>query len=125
MSAWRFRLPDPRTKYGAVATVVDGIRFHSKREADYWCELRLRERAGDIKYLERQVAMSLDAAGDPATRDRHVCDYLADFVFDEYDRERDDWVMRIEDVKGFEPQVSALKRRFVYAQYGYHVRIVT
>ena len=38
-----------RSKYGAVKTSVDGQTFDSKKEADYYCELKTRLQAKDIK----------------------------------------------------------------------------
>lgn len=38
-----------KSKYGAVKTSVDGQTFDSKKEADYYCELKLRLQSGDIK----------------------------------------------------------------------------
>ena len=43
-----------RNKYGARKTVIDGITFDSKREAIRYQELKLLERAGEIKDLELQ-----------------------------------------------------------------------
>ncbi len=37
-----------RSKYGAVKTSIDGHTFDSKKEADYYMELKLRLQAGDI-----------------------------------------------------------------------------
>jgi dsDNA-binding SOS-regulon protein len=49
------RLPAKRkNKYNAKKTVVDGITFHSKKEADRYCELRLLQKAGQISHLELQ-----------------------------------------------------------------------
>ena len=47
------------SKYHAVQTEVDGIRFDSKAEAARWSERRLAERAGAITQLERQVKLLL------------------------------------------------------------------
>lgn len=38
-----------KSKYGAVKTAVDGHTFDSKKEAEYYCELKTRLQAGDIK----------------------------------------------------------------------------
>jgi len=45
--------PPKKHKYNARKTVVDGITFDSKREAEYYCELKLRVRAGLflLKYI--------------------------------------------------------------------------
>lgn len=65
-----------RTKHGAVRTVIDGERFDSKLEARVWAGLKLREAAGDIKGLRRQVRFSLFALGG-----EHLGTYKADFVW--------------------------------------------
>lgn len=62
-------------KFHAVAVVVDGLRFDSKREAARWGELRLLERAGLISGLERQVRFPMVIAG------QLVCTYIADFRY--------------------------------------------
>lgn len=48
-----------KSKYGAVKTEVDGIKFDSKREASRYQELRLLEQAGEITNLLLQVPFEL------------------------------------------------------------------
>ena len=48
-----------RPKYNAKKTVVDGIKFDSKKEAAYYVELKLRKRAGEIVFFLRQVPFHL------------------------------------------------------------------
>lgn len=38
-----------KSKYGAVKTAVDGHTFDSKKEAEYYCELKARLQAKDIR----------------------------------------------------------------------------
>ena len=45
-----------RSKYGARKTIVDGITFDSKKEANRYRELKLLEDAGEIEKLKMQVA---------------------------------------------------------------------
>jgi hypothetical protein len=45
-------------KYRAVATVVDGIRFHSKGEAARYAELVRLQEVGEVSYFLRQVPRS-------------------------------------------------------------------
>lgn len=52
-----------RSKYGAIKTVVDGITFDSKAEAARWCELKLLERAGEIRGLSRQLRIPIIVNG--------------------------------------------------------------
>lgn len=46
-------------KYNAKPTEVDGIRFDSKKEANYYQELKLRQRAGEVLGWLRQVPIHL------------------------------------------------------------------
>ena len=64
-----------RNKYGAISTEVDGIKFHSKKESVRYNELRLLEKAGEIKELKLQVKFELVKNG-------HLIEsYYADFTY--------------------------------------------
>ena len=41
-------------KYRSKRTVIDGITFDSKKEANRYCELKLLEKSGEIKNLDLQ-----------------------------------------------------------------------
>lgn len=43
--------PKKRNKYNARSVTVDGMRFDSQKEADYYGELKLRQKAGDILWF--------------------------------------------------------------------------
>lgn len=62
---------------------IDGILFHSQKEAKWWIFLQNRQKAGEISGLERQVRFEIyrTKEGKP----RH---YIADFVFWEDGKER-------------------------------------
>ena len=45
----------PKNKYYSQKTWIDGICFDSKKEADYYCQLKLLTRAGEIKGFCRQA----------------------------------------------------------------------
>lgn len=63
--------PAARTKYGNWHTVIDGKRFDSKKEAEYYFgTLVPRWRAGELKLLCRQVPFDLPGG----------IKYIADFV---------------------------------------------
>lgn len=64
-----------RNKFKAVPVVTSEGRFASKKEYADWCNLKLRERAGEIRNLERQVRFRLEHNG------HHICDYIADAVW--------------------------------------------
>lgn len=98
------------TKYRAKPTVVDGVRFASRKEAARYRELKLLEKAGQIRGLTLQVPFVLSAG--PTS----IGKYVADFVYEE--RIDQDWCHRIEDVKGFKTPLYRWKRKHMIAQYG-------
>jgi hypothetical protein len=61
-------------KFNAEPTVVDGIRFDSKKEAAYYGTLQVRKRCGEITEILIHKKFKLAVNG------VHICDYEADFV---------------------------------------------
>jgi hypothetical protein len=111
-------------KYGAKPTVVDGIRFASMKEARRYGELKLLERAGEIRGLHLQPRYTLYVSPlPPHHRINGPCEevgsYIADFGY--FDRRGDHIV---EDVKGFKTPLYRWKKRHVEAQYGITIREV-
>lgn len=100
-----------RSKYGAQKTTVDGIEFDSKAEAKRYGELRLLERAGKIKNLERQVRYDLEVNG------VKIGFYKADFRY--WDQASSQHV--VEDVKGMRTPVFAMKAKLMKALHGIEV----
>jgi hypothetical protein len=64
----------PRLKYGNRYTEVDGIKFQSAKEAEYYGQLKLRRQIGQIKDFRMQVVYDLYVNGFLITT------YRADFV---------------------------------------------
>lgn len=58
------------TKYGNRRVEIDGKKFDSKHEAEVYGELMLRQRAGELKLVLRQVPFELPGG----------IKYIADFV---------------------------------------------
>ena len=83
-------------KYGACATVIDGIRFASKREAERYAELKLLERMNLISELALQPRFTFPPG----------FAYVGDFQYRAADGK-----LTIEDVKGVETPVFRLKRK--------------
>jgi hypothetical protein len=48
-----------RHKFNATKTTTDGIKFDSKKEANYYIQLKLRVRQGEIVFFLRQVPFDL------------------------------------------------------------------
>ena len=103
-----------RNKYNAKATVVDGIRFDSKGEAHHWCKLRMMEKSGLIRKLERQVRFPIVVDGQKVGRRA----YVADFSY------YTDKGRVVENFKGFDTDMSKFKRELVKAIYSVDVQIV-
>lgn len=102
----------PRLKYRNKPTVIDGLRFDSKAEAKRWQELKLLERAGEIKDLERQVRYPL------IVNNEKICDYVCDFQFKRNGR------TVTEDVKGVRTDVYRLKKKLMAALWGIDIEEV-
>lgn len=105
-------LKDKPSKYRARKTEIDGIKFASKKEANYYCELQLRQRAGEIKSFELQPAFVLqEAFVKNGVRIREI-KYIADFkVF--YPGGR----VEIIDTKGFCTKDFLLKKKMFEYKY--------
>ena len=102
----------PRSKYRNVKVQVDGYTFDSKREAQYWQECRLREKAGDITELRRQVPFELTTMASDGLS-RVVCVYLADMTF----KDRDG-LLHVVDAKGLRTQIYKLKAKWLSLSLG-------
>jgi hypothetical protein len=109
-------IPKPPRVRGAQRTNVNGEIFDSKREAACYVELRLRQKAGEIKKLRRQVLFPLVVKGWPV----YEHGYVADFVY--YEREGEEWRYIVHDAKGHRTEIYAAKRRLMQAIYGIEVR---
>lgn len=111
-----------KSKYRAVPTVVNGIKFSSKAEARRWQDLLLLVRAGLITHVARQQALELAPSvripGEK--RARPAIRYICDFAY--MDLRTNTWVW--EDVKGFETRVFRLKQHLVKHLHGIDVRVV-
>jgi hypothetical protein len=70
-------------KFGNEWVTIDGFKFQSKKEGEYYGKLKLRKRAGDIKDFKRQVSFSLVVNG------VLICKYRADFVIYHNDDRRE------------------------------------
>ena len=97
---------EKRNKLGNVPTVVDGIRFHSAKESRVWSQLVLREKAGEITDLDRQVKHLLEGRDGPILTEKgNQYAYIADFRY--FDREIGRYI--VEDVKGHATDLSLIK----------------
>ena len=105
-----------RSKYHAKKTVVDGITFDSRREADRYLVLKGMEEEGAIDGLRRQVRYELVPAFDVDGRHYRPVFYVADFVYTEDGKEV------AEDVKGMRTEVYRLKSKLFAKRYGMSIK---
>lgn len=121
--------PKPKSKYGAVRTTVDGIKFDSKKEAKRYGELKLLEKVGEIEDLKLQPRFRLLAASTTGQvmeaaralagiRDTLVGEYRADFSYLDFKRGR-----IVEDVKSPATRTALYKwkKRHTEIQYGIEI----
>jgi len=92
-------------KYNAQTQTVDGINFHSKKEAGYYQQLKIEKRAKLIKGFERQVSYDL-YAWSPTKEKLKVCCHIVDFVV-----VLPDGTTECREVKGFATSTWDLKRK--------------
>lgn len=117
----RLQKKPPRVR-GAQRTTIDGITFHSKGEALRFQALRLLERAGQIRNLQRQAVFLIEIRG------VFVCRYIADFTYIEPPladgRRRFDlpWTDIVEDFKGHITDAYRIKRALMLAVHGVTIR---
>ena len=108
------------SKYRAKRTVVDGITFHSMKEARRYQELKLLEKAGEITGLTLQPEYPLSVATFDPEAPKQIGVYRADFAY--YALPSGESV--VEDVKGFKTPLYRWKAKHVAAQYGIEIREV-
>lgn len=101
-------------KYHNRKTIVDGITFDSKAEADRYKELKRLETIGVIKGLELQKSYRL-CKGRWENGKPFSISYKADFVYTL------DGDVIVEDVKGYRTEAYQLKKKLMRAVYGIEI----
>lgn len=107
------------SKYGNVKTVVNGIKFDSKREAARYGELMLLWRAGEITELRLQPRFTLQEASMTPNGDKiPTITYVADFSYIDHGE------LVVEDAKGVRTAVYKLKAKMMIDKFGIMIREV-
>ena len=100
------------SKMGNKITVIDGIKFRSKKEADRYCVLKVLEKSKAISDLKLQVSFELVPSQIiQGKKKRPIC-YVADFVYIE------NGVKVVEDVKGAITEIYRIKRHLMKYAHG-------
>ncbi|MEF3306665.1 DUF1064 domain-containing protein [Paenibacillus sp. GYB003] len=102
-----------RHKYGAQKTKIDGHTFQSLAEANYYKQLKLLQRAGEVTDIVLQPKYEII----PSYRGRNgrkvsATYYIADFLVTYKDGRQE-----IIDVKGYITPVYALKKKMFEYRY--------
>ena len=106
-------LPKKRNKFNAKRIEVDGFSFASRKEADYYCELKLRHNAGDIKGFSLQPEfVLLDAFTDNTGKRQRAIKYTADFKII-----HNDLSVEIVEVKGHKTRDYLLRKKLFLKRY--------
>lgn len=100
-----------KKKYNNRKMMLDGILFDSEKEAKRYAELKLLEKLGEIKNLERQVPFVIVEK----SKYGRELSYCADFVYNLADGTK-----VVEDVKSeaTKTRLYSLKKRLVAERYG-------
>lgn len=106
-------------KYSNTKITIDGETFDSKKEYRRYCELKLLERAGEIRNLERQVKYVLIPSQriDGKVVERE-CSYIADFKY----QDARSGELIIEDTKGVKTKDYIIKRKLMLSVYGIKIQ---
>lgn len=101
--------PKKRNKFGNKPQTVKGVRFASKAEAKRDAELKLLERDGSVRNLQRQPRFPLLVNG------VKVCTYVGDWQYQE--RVPGGWRHVVEDKKGVQTPAFKIKWALARALY--------
>lgn len=108
-----------KNKYNNKITELDGIKFHSKKEALRYSQLKLYEKGGLIANLRLQVKYELIPKLVINGKTERAISYVADFVYIDtvYSNEV------VEDVKGMMTDVFKLKYRLMKLIHNIDIKI--
>ncbi|MFA5379916.1 MAG: DUF1064 domain-containing protein, partial [Dehalococcoidia bacterium] len=101
--------PPKKSKFGAILTTCDNIKFQSKKEAAYYRELKIRMAVGEVKFFLMQVPFLLSAGH------KHLLDFMVI---------KTDGSIEYVEVKGRDLPMGKMKRRMVEEEYGICITIV-
>jgi hypothetical protein len=89
-------------KYKAIITIIDDIKFSSKKEANHYYNLKLLKENGDIVFFLRQVPFHLPG------NIKYVCDFMVFWKNGD---------VTVEDVKGYKTRLYTTKKKLVESLY--------
>ena len=104
-------------KYHNKKIIVDGYKFDSIKEANYYNQLKLLQRAGLIRDLELQRTFILQPSFKLNNKTRRNITYKADFTY----FSNEDNKIHVIDIKGFKTDVYNIKKKMFEYKYGIEI----
>lgn len=96
------------SKYKSRQIIVDGIKFPSQKEADFYCNLKILLRAGEISGFCRQARFVVTEGNEQNSCVEYITDFVIFYPNGTY---------RIVDVKGYKTEVFKLKMKSFSEKY--------
>ena len=109
-----------QNKYNNKKVFVDGIKFDSKKEANYYVSLKLLEKAKKITEVKLQVPFVLLEDYVLNGKKHKGIKYIADFCY--IDVETGKYV--VEDTKGFRTKEYQIKKKLFESKYKIEIKEV-
>lgn len=100
------------SKYRSRKTMVDNITFDSQAEANYYSNLKLLQRAGEVKEFDLQPTYLLQEGYKRGKRNVQPITYIADFLVTYTDGRQE-----IIDIKGAKTEVYRIKKKLFEYKY--------
>ena len=105
-----------RSKYSNKKVTFNGIKFDSSGEMRRYAELKVLEKAGELRNLVTQPRFLLQDKFQYKGQVQRAIEYVADFKYDlKVDGE---WVPYVEDFKGYKTDIYRLKKKLFIFKYG-------
>lgn len=115
-------------KYHNEQTVVRGISFDSKKEANRYVELMRMVKTGRIRKLKLQQDFTLQEGYTTPDGERvRPIKYRADFTYERMAMDGNGtthWVFEVEDVKGVRTEKYKLKKKMMLERFGITIKEV-
>jgi hypothetical protein len=113
-------------KYKNTKIEIDNIKFDSIKEAKRYIELKLMEKAGEIKDFKMQVPYILQDSFKLGNKTYRDIKYIADFTYMQKSKTSgvELWELVIEDTKGYKIKEYLLKRKMFAYKYQKEIKEV-
>lgn len=108
------------SKYGNKKTVVNGITFDSKLEAEYYQYLKVLENVTILDLQLQPKFLILSGYTDAEGEKQRPIYYQADFLV-----KYENGLVEVIDIKGVETEAFKLKKKMFESRYGMKLKVVT